>query len=275
MIRLAKWMRRHRDSGPAERIDHSSPWWGEHMARYAFVELRVAGRTVLDVACGTGYGLPRLQKTAKWVVGVDIDERAAELARREVDPKRGEVLVADATRLPFGDGHFDAVTSFETLEHLPRRGEFLREISRVLSDGGVFFVSTPNANYTRPIDGKPRNPYHLHEYHSAELVAELEACFGGVELVGQRLDSRFVVPPFDWDLQQERDPVIRANAFVRRFVRRLPSVARDHASALLWGHTFFPHESDYRFSAVGVEEASVLLAICTKASRGRGEWQVK
>lgn len=261
---LSRLLRKRQNIGPAERIERSSPWWGEHMARYAYVIERVAGKTVLDVACGTGYGLPRLQTTAKWVVGVDLDPSAVERARRELDSGRGEVIVADATHLPFEDGRFDVVTSFETLEHLPKRTEFLREISRVLASSGVLFISTPNAYYTRPIDGKPRNPYHLHEYDPAELVTALKEHFGVVELVGQKLSARFVVPPFDWDLQDVSDPVILANAFVRKVLLRLPSRGRDRASMLLWGHPFFPNESDYRFSRVGVDDASVLLAVCTE-----------
>ncbi|MDP9001783.1 MAG: class I SAM-dependent methyltransferase, partial [Myxococcota bacterium] len=188
-------------------------------------------------------------------------------ARKEISSDRGEVVQADATRMPFEEGRFDVVTSFETLEHLPKRKEFLREVSRVLASDGVLFISTPNALYTLPIDGKPRNPYHLYEYEPAELVAELKEDFGEVDLVGQKLSARFVVPPFDWDLRSETDPVIRANAWVRKVVLRLPPEARDPTSMLLWGHSFFPRESDYRFSGVGVDEASVLLAVCSRPVR--------
>jgi 2-polyprenyl-3-methyl-5-hydroxy-6-metoxy-1,4-benzoquinol methylase len=263
-------MRHKRNSGPAERIDRGSPWWGEHMARYRFAVERVRGKTVLDVACGTGYGLAALQAMAKWVVGVDLDPSAVQCARLELHPGGGEVILADATRIPFEDGHFDAVTSFETLEHLPKRTEFLSEISRVLAPSGELLISTPNARYTRPIDGRPRNPYHLHEYEPDELVAALHEHFHKVELIGQKLDARFVVPPFDWDLRDVRDPFIRANAFVRKVIFRLPEKARDPTSWLLWGHSFFPKECDYHFSPIGVEEAGVLVAICTEPRRREG-----
>jgi hypothetical protein len=36
---------------------------------------------------------------------------------------------------------------------------------------------------------------------------------------------------------------------------------------LLWGHSFFPLESDYRFCRLGVDDASVLFAICGKPLR--------
>lgn len=260
---FASFLRRGGRGGTAERIDEGSPWWGEHMARYGYAVERVVGKTVLDVACGVGYGLPRLQRTARWVVGADIDPAAAEQARQALVAGRGEVVVSDAAKLPFGDSHFEAVTSFETLEHLPKSDEFLREISRVLAPGGIFFVSTPNANYTLPVDGKPRNRYHVREYRPAEFAAELGRHFLVVELLGQRLSSRYVVPPFEWDMRDVADPVIRTNAVVRKVLYHCPSGLRERMSELLWGHPFFPNESHYSFSSVGVDDASVLLAVCT------------
>jgi 2-polyprenyl-3-methyl-5-hydroxy-6-metoxy-1,4-benzoquinol methylase len=261
-MKLSRLARGRTKRGYEERVGPGSPWWGEHVSRYEYAAPYVKGRVVLDVACGVGYGLPRLQETAKWVVGADIDPGAVEKARRTLAPGRGEVVVSDATRLPFGEAHFEAITSFETLEHLTQPDEFLREVSRVLAPTGVFLLSTPNANYTRPIDGKPRNPYHVREYRPAELAAELGRHFRVVKLLGQRLNSRFVVPPFESDMRDVADPVIRMNAMIRKVLYRCPSGPRDRMSQILWGHPFFPSESDYSFSSVGVDEASVLLAVC-------------
>ena len=45
----------------------------EHVHRYAFARRYAAGRRVLDVACGEGYGSAMLARAAREVVGVDID----------------------------------------------------------------------------------------------------------------------------------------------------------------------------------------------------------
>ena len=45
----------------------------EHCHRYAFARRFVAGRRVLDAACGEGYGSALLAEAADTVVGVDID----------------------------------------------------------------------------------------------------------------------------------------------------------------------------------------------------------
>lgn len=51
---------------------------------------------------------------------------------------------ADATQLPFKNGTWDVVTSFDTLEHLSYPDKFLAEAYRVLKSGGYFILSTPN-----------------------------------------------------------------------------------------------------------------------------------
>jgi hypothetical protein len=113
-----------------------------------------------------------------------------------------------------------------------------------------------------PIEGRPRNPFHLHEYHPAELVAELRHHFESVELFGQRLSARFVVPPFQWDQRKVTDVTIRAGIGLRRVLHRFPAGLRDVASRLLWNHDFFPRATDYRFSRTAIDDAPVLLAVC-------------
>lgn len=251
--------------GPVERLerDITSPWWGMHVARYLFAASYAEDRRALDIACGTGYGLPILRARAQWVIGVDADVEAARQARVELDQDSGGVLVADGYCLPFADGCFDIVTSFETLEHLADRGRFLAELRRILIPEGLCILSTPNANQTRPVNGKPKNPYHVHEYTPAELDAELRGYFASVELLGQVLDSRFAISPF-WEDQQRlpRTPRAQARLLLWRVLNKLPSSFRDRLSNALWGHPFLPRESDYRFSISSVKTAPVLVALC-------------
>jgi SAM-dependent methyltransferase len=253
----------HHDERQAS--DPGSAWWGEHVARYRFAVERVRARRALDIACGTGYGLPIVADGARIVVGADRDATALREARRAAR-ENAAVLATDATALPFRSGAFDVVTSFETIEHLPDRPAFVKELARVLSDDGVCLLSTPNAHYTRPIDGKPRNPFHLHEYRPEELRAELLSSFSSVSLLGQSLDrDRFVVSPF-WDDQQRmpRSLARTAQLGLRRVLLRAPDRLRDRVSHLVWGHTFFPRPDDYSFSAETVGVAPVTVAICRK-----------
>jgi SAM-dependent methyltransferase len=253
----------------AERLpfDPSSPWWGQHLSRYRFAQQFAADARVLDVACGSGFGLSLLGECARLTVGVEIDGEAARQARSRARSDSQAVARADGCRLPFHSGSFSLITSFETLEHLHERPRFLGELRRVLAPGGTALISTPNAAISRPVNGKPRNPFHVHEYVAAELREELRAHFTEVQLVGQVLDGRFGISPF-WLEQQlvPRTPRNNARLLARWVLHRLPPRARDAISQALWVHPFFPTEADFHFDLTGVERAPVLVAIARGAA---------
>jgi len=239
-----------------------SPWWGIHEARYRFALKYVGGENHLDIACGTGFGLPILSSAAKYVIGVDVDAPALVSASRELIGLKGSLVLANGCSLPFHDDAFDGVTSFETIEHLQDRYTFVAELARVLAPGGVCILSTPNAAYTRPVNGKPRNPYHIYEYSPSELGALLARYFKSVDLLGQRLRPSFVISPF-WDDQQNLCTAReRCRLILWRILNRLPRLARESMSKALWGHPFTPDFTDYVFSESALNEAPVQVAIC-------------
>ena len=241
---------------------HRSPWWGVHASRYHFAEPLVEGRRVLDVACGTGYGLAILAASARAVVGVDADAGAVRIAASGLGARMALVL-GDGVRLPFADGVFGAITSFETMEHLHRRDDFLAELRRVLRSDGVCVVSTPNARYTEPVNGVPRNPFHVHEYTPEELKLTLDRQFESVTLLGQQLDRRFAISPFRDDQQRlPRAPAVQARLGLWRVLNRLPASVGDPVSRALLRQPLVPTEHDYQFSQRTVAEAPVLVAVC-------------
>jgi len=239
-----------------------SPWWGIHEARYLFALRYIACEKLLDIACGTGYGLPVLSSAVRYVVGVDVDASALLSASRELTGLKGSLVLASGCQLPFHDDAFDAVTSFETIEHLQDRSSFAAELARVLAPGGVCILSTPNATYTRALNGKSRNPYHVHEYVPSEFQGMLERYFKSIVLMGQRLSPNFVISPF-WDDQQELQTLReRYRLVLWRILNRLPRLARESLSQAVWGHRFTPDSTDYVFSESGLDDAPVQIAIC-------------
>lgn len=241
-----------------------SPYWGEHAARYVFALPFVEGKSVLDIACGTGYGLALLKATARHVTGVDVDVKAAVEAMAECDT-RAAVLLGDGLRLPFADESFDAVTSFETLEHLHERGRFLAELKRVLKSDGRLILSTPNANYTAPVNGKPSNPFHIFEYKPDELRAELAAHFTVDKFLGQTLNDRISIPPFqDAQSRLAKDVGTQTKLFGWKILNKMPFSLRETVSEAIWKKPFYPTEKDYDFSAETVEQAAVIVAVCNK-----------
>lgn len=171
--------------GHAERIDPVAVVPGIlslHRIRYEFAKPFCAGKEVLDIACGAGYGTKALAGVARRVVGVDVDDTAIRFAGRHDGGAGGHYFVGDAMALPFADGSFDVVVSFETIEHLPNIPRYLAEIRRVLRPHGVYLVSTPRVRTTTY---RPRNPHHTVEYAPRDFEALLTRYFGSIELYGQ------------------------------------------------------------------------------------------
>ena len=242
-----------------------SPYWGEHAARYRFAIPYIKEKAVLDIACGTGYGIGILKQYAKSVLGVDVDPEAARTASMERS-ENAHVILGSGLKLPFPDGYFDAVVSFETLEHLHQRFLFLKELHRVIKGGGSLILSTPNAIYTKPVNGKPSNPFHIFEYTPEELTKEVVSLFAIEKFLGQELKQGFGIPPF-YEAQKRLpdDLTTQSRLFVWKVVNKLPVHLRDGISQAIWKCPFYPTENDYVFEADITNSAPVLVVVCRKS----------
>lgn len=261
MRKLTGAMRR----GAAERVEMvpRSPWWGEHRSRYHYAAKFVAGKTVLDIACGTGFGMKILSEAgAATVVGIDLSTEA--LTEADSQEVFGTSLCrADGTRLPAAPAAFDVITSFETLEHIEDDQRFVDELRRVLRPEGLLILSTPNALHTRPTDGIPKNPFHVREYEPRQLHDLLRTYFLEVDVLGQQTHSRYPFSPF-WQLPEYLPTGIlgRSRVLLWKFQNKLPFVIKDSMSRLLHNRAFYPGEYDFVYARDGLKVAHVLLALC-------------
>lgn len=166
----------------------------QHAGRYLFAGAYVAGKTVLDAACGSGFGSELLSRSASEVTGVDISPEAVEYCRARYTKRNLRFRQMSCSALDFPDASFDAVVSFETIEHLPEPGAFLAEIKRVLKPGGRLIMSTPNRENFAIYTKGEKNPFHVKEL-SAEEFVELVGGYLKLEtLLGQRYFSPKDVP---------------------------------------------------------------------------------
>jgi SAM-dependent methyltransferase len=117
---------------------------------------------------------------------VDVDEASIEHARGRYAGSGVEFTNADALDLPFDDDRFDAVVSFETLEHLSEHEQLLSEFRRVLRPGGFLVISSPDRK-TYSDDTGFDNEFHVRELYRDELEALLGRHFPNFRLFGQKL----------------------------------------------------------------------------------------
>lgn len=105
----------------------------------------VAGRRVLDIACGFGGTLRTLARLGCQAKGVDISENCVNRARKaNAEAKlsdRIEVAVGDFHNIDSAPNNWDAVICQEAIIHSPDRPRVFAEVFRVLRPGGVFAFS--------------------------------------------------------------------------------------------------------------------------------------
>jgi SAM-dependent methyltransferase len=114
----------------------------------AEIERHMSGRgRLLDVGCGFGYFLKVAAERGWEPAGVDVSARAVNHARGILGLDHVErTELGDAS---FSPGSFDAVTLWNSLEHVPNPREVLTQSFRLLKSKGVLLVRVPNV---RPRD---------------------------------------------------------------------------------------------------------------------------
>jgi SAM-dependent methyltransferase len=194
-------------------------WFRRHEAAYEFLAPQVAGRTVLEVGCGEGYGTDLLARTARHVVGIDYDALTAAHARATY--QTASFVRANLAALPVPSGSVDVVATLQVVEHVWDHAEFIEECRRVLRPGGRLMMTTPNRLTFSPGLDAPVNPFHTKEFTAAELtelvaahgfvidavlglhagsrLSELDARYGS--FVGAQLET----PPEQWPAELLRD----------------------------------------------------------------------
>ncbi len=105
--------------------------------RYVLLE----GARMLDIGCGIGTYVRKLQEFSERVYGIDVDPERVHQGRT------GGLAVAVSERLPFADGAFDVVLLNEVIEHVQDDAATLREACRVVRPGGHVVLYAPNRLY--------------------------------------------------------------------------------------------------------------------------------
>jgi ubiquinone/menaquinone biosynthesis C-methylase UbiE len=103
----------------------------------------LAGRTVVDLGCSTGFISHELRRAGADVTGVDIDEPGLERARRRFGDEV-PFIRADGEKLPWEDASVDVVVFSHIYEHVVDPDAVLAEIRRVLRPAGAVYLGLGN-----------------------------------------------------------------------------------------------------------------------------------
>lgn len=174
----------------------------EHMERYYAASRLTEGKTVLDAACGEGYGCYLMAKKAGKVIGIDLDAAAIAHAKRKYsDAGNLTFLQAGVDRMDMVEDHtIDVVTSFETIEHVSEAVQhgFISEIHRVLKPEGILIMSSPNRKeYSDRYHF--HNKFHIHELYVDEFARLLKGTFRNVRMYRQYLEVASWIDQTDVD----------------------------------------------------------------------------
>lgn len=159
----------------------------DHIERYEFALNYLQPNWIcLDASCGSGYGSEILSSKVAKVIGIDISDHAIEYAKKNHSHPNIKFMRGDLNQpLEFPDQYFDAVISFETLEHIANQILMIKEFHRVLKSNGLLIISTPNRTVSEK--AKIKNPFHTHELSESEFLEMLRQFFQINELYGQHI----------------------------------------------------------------------------------------
>jgi 2-polyprenyl-3-methyl-5-hydroxy-6-metoxy-1,4-benzoquinol methylase len=117
---------------------------------FTVLGLELAGKTVLEVCCGSGMLAEELARRGAQVTGIDFSPAAVARARERARRYgfTAQFLVADAEQLPFLNHSFDVVAVHDGLHHLDDPYQAIREMTRVAREG-VLILEPAQAALTR------------------------------------------------------------------------------------------------------------------------------
>jgi SAM-dependent methyltransferase len=245
-----------------------------HVFAYEFAKRTLSGcGPVLDLGCGEGYGTSLLSRAVGEIVGLDVDAAAIAHAASQYASANCRFRRHDGERLPFVDAAFDAVVSFQVIEHVPGDRMYVSEVSRVLAPGGQLVLTTPNAANRLGPGGKPWNRFHVREYRAAELGDLLAGGFDSVEVLGITACPEIHEIEMARVRQSRRivalDPLGLARVIpsgmrpvVTRIARRVMRRERGKESVGDWAARY--GLADYNVTRDDTDDCLDLLAVCRK-----------
>jgi SAM-dependent methyltransferase len=174
------------NTGERILLEKESPLMiARHFCAYQFAKDYMPGKDALDIGCGEGYGSYYLSGFAKSVRGIDYDNAIIDYARNKYRRDNLAFQTVNIKDLGSMERKFDAICSFQVIEHINDAKMYLKDIAGLLSQNQATFIcSTPNRLDASPGSVEPYNKFHVREYLLDEFAQLLKGYFKEVKIFG-------------------------------------------------------------------------------------------
>ena len=146
-------------------FDHIASRWdllkreilGDFDLNEAIMQAMPRSNVAVDLGCGTGELVEKLQSVAEYVIGVDSSSRMIELARSRAypDKERVDLRLGELEHLPLKNNEVDCAVVSMVLHHLSAPRLFVSEVSRVIKKNGTLVI----VDFNKHIDESLRQTY--------------------------------------------------------------------------------------------------------------------
>lgn len=131
--------------------------------RLRLLEQWVKPGTLLDVGCAAGFFMDVAREHGWQAQGLDVSAFAVQYTRERFG---FEAQIGSLTDLEYPENHYDLITMWDVIEHVPHPKAYVEKIARLLRQGGVFSLATPDVDsLPAKITGKNWMGYKLAEEH--------------------------------------------------------------------------------------------------------------
>ncbi len=138
-----------------------------------------------------------------------------------------DIIIQDMTRSTLPDASYEAVVCIEVIEHVVEDDVFVKNIAKVVQEGGWAYFTTPNGDYIKN-EGPNKNPDHVRHYTKSELQSLLEKYFPKVEVHYAVKTGKYRV----WGLKsfKKSNPLTIFKSVTGNFINRFQSIGVENSS---------------------------------------------
>ena len=119
----------------------------DHLYKKILLHLgKSSGKKLLDIGCGVGKVAFLAAEKGFEVTGVEIEEKAAKLAEKNLKRygSKTRIITGDILKIKLKENYFDAVVCSEVIEHVNNPQQIINRIFKLLKKGGLLVLTTPH-----------------------------------------------------------------------------------------------------------------------------------